>query len=77
MNFDADARHGFAGEVRLLDFFELNSAIDGSVNGVVSAHESSWAGDLSSASLTDEDFASLNFLAAKTLNAEALAGVVV
>ncbi len=77
MNFDASAWHALAGEVTLLGLHESNFAIDCGMNREVAAHESAWASELSSASLADENFASLDLLATETLNTKSLTGVVV
>ena len=75
--FDASAWHAFAREVILLGFYENNFTIDGCMNGVVAAHEGARTGNLRSASLTNEYFASLYLLATETLDAKSLAGIVV
>ena len=68
---------GFAGELGFLDSLKGNDAGLSSVDGVVAAHVCALTGDLGSACLADEYFAGVNFLAAETLDAEALARVVV
>ena len=77
VNFDAGARHALAREVILLGLDDDNLAVDSGMNGEIAAHESAWAGNLGSASLTDENFASLDLLATETLDAKSLAGIVV
>ena len=77
MNFDASARHAFAGEVILLGLYEDDLAINCGMDSEVAAHESAWAGNLSCASLANENFTSLDLLATKTLDAKSLAGIVV
>ena len=47
------------------------------MDGVVAAHVCALTSDFRSACLADEYFAGINFLAAETLDAEALARVVV
>ena len=77
VNFDAGARHALAREVILLGLNEDNFAINSGMNSEVAAHESARAGKLRSASLTDENFASLDLLTTETLDAKSLAGIVV
>ena len=68
---------GLASEGRLLDLLEADDTTVSGVDGVVAAHVCALTGDLGSACLADEYFAGVNFLAAETLDAEALARVVV
>ena len=68
---------GFAGEFGFLDLFESDDTRLSGVDGVVAAHVRALAGDLGSACLADEYLAGVDFLAAETLDAEALARVVV
>ena len=68
---------GFAGELGFLDLLEGDNTGLGGVDGVVAAHVRALTGDLGSACLADEYFAGVNFLATETLDAEALARVVV
>ena len=68
---------GFAGEFGFLDLFESDDTGFSSVDSVVAAHVRTLTGDLGSACLADEYLAGVNFLAAETLDAEALARVVV
>ena len=77
VDFDAGAGEGTAREVSFLGFYEMNGTVDGGMDGVVAGKEGTWAGDFGTAGLADEDFASFDFLAAKTFDAEALAGIVV
>ena len=77
VNFDAGATNALAGEVALLRLHEDDLAINSSVDREVAAHESAWASKLRSAGLADENFASLDGLATKALDAEALASIVV
>ena len=77
VNFDASAADILAGEVILLGLNEDDLTINGGMDGEVAAHESARTSDLCSASLTDENFAGLNSLATKALDAEALASIVV
>ena len=77
MYFYASAWNALAGEVALFGLYEDYFTIDSSMDGEVAAHESAWAGNLGSASLTDENFASLDLLATETLDAKSLAGIVV
>ncbi len=77
VNFDAGARNAFAREVIFLGLHKNNFAIDGCMDGKIAAHEGARTGNLRSASLTDEDFASLDLLATETLDAKSLAGIVV
>ena len=77
MNFDAGAWEALAGEMSFLGLDEDDLTIDGGVNRKVAAHESARAGDFRCASLADENFTSLDLLAAKTLDAKSLAGIVV
>ena len=77
MNFDAGAANALTREVALLGFHEDNLTIDGSMNREVAAHESARASKFRSAGLADENFASLDGLATKALDAEALASIVV
>lgn len=69
MDFDAGAREGAAGEVGFLGFDEVDSAVDGSMNGIVAGEESARTGDFGTASLADENFTSFYFLAAKAFDA--------
>ena len=75
-NFDANARNGFAREVRLFGLDESDSAVFRGVNREVARHVSARACEFSRAGLADEDFASLNFLPAKALDTKTLTGVV-
>lgn len=77
MNFDASALNVLAGEVALLGFHKDDLAINSSVNCEVAAHESARASNFGCTGLADEDFASLDGLATKALDAEALASIVV
>ena len=77
VNFYASAWNAAAGEVILLSLNEDDLAIDGSMNREITAHESARAGDLSCTGLANENLASLNGLATKALDAEALASIVV
>lgn len=76
-NLDAGARDGFAREEGFLSFGETHDAGFFGVDGEVAGHIGAEAGNLSSAGLADDNFASVDFLAAKALDAEALTGVVV
>ncbi len=77
VNFDTSARYALTREVALFGLHEDNLTINGSMDSEVAAHESAWASNLRSAGLTNENFASLDLLATKTLDAKSLAGVVV
>ena len=77
VNFDTGARYALAREVMLLGLNENNFTVDGCMDGKITAHEGARTGNLRSASLTDEDFASLYLLATETLDAKSLAGIVV
>ena len=77
MNFDAGALDVLAREVALLGLHEDDLAINGSVDREVAAHESARASELGCTGLADENFASLDGLATKALDAEALASIVV
>ena len=77
VNFDASAWHAFARKMMFLGFDEENLTIDCGMDSVIAAHKSAWAGNLRSASLADENFASFNLLTAKALDAKSLAGIVV
>ncbi len=77
VNFDTGARNAFAGEMIFLSFDKNDFTIDSCMDGKIAAHESAGAGNLRSASLADEDFASLYELATETLDAKSLAGIVV
>ena len=77
VNFNTGARHALAREVALLGLHEDNLTINSCMDGEVAAHESARTGKLRSTGLTDENLASLNGLATKTLDAKSLAGVVV
>lgn len=68
---------GFAGETASFDFFEADDAVFGGVDGEVAAHVGTVTSLLGRAGLANQDFAGADFLAAKTLDAEALTGVVV
>ena len=68
---------GFAGELGFLDSLEGDDTGLSSVDGVVAAHVCALTSDFRSACLADEHFAGVNFLATETLDAEALARVVV
>jgi hypothetical protein len=71
------ARHGFASKFAFFNFGKGNDAIDSRMNRKVAANVGARACKLGAAGLTHENLASLNSLAAKTLNAEALTSVVV
>ena len=77
VNFNTSARHAFAREVALFGLYEDDLTINGCMDGEVAAHKVARTCEFSSASLTNEYFASLYLLAAKTLNAKSLAGIVV
>lgn len=77
MNFDAGAANALAGEVAFLGLHEDDFAVDSSMNREVAAHESARASELGCTGLADENFASLDGLATKALDAEALASIVV
>ncbi len=77
VNFDAGAWNAFAREVIILGLYENNFTIDGCMDGEIAAHEGARTGNLRSASLTDEDFASLYLLATETLDAKSLDSIVV
>ena len=77
MNFDASTANGLAREVALLGLHEDDLAVDGCVDSEVAAHESARASELGCTGLADENFASLDGLATKALDAEALASIVV
>ena len=77
VNFDAGAANALAREVALLGLHEDDLAIDSGVDREVAAHESARASKFRSAGLADENFASLDGLATKALDAEALASIVV
>ena len=55
----------------------MDCSVDRGVNCEVAAHKSAWPGDFRTASLADENFASFNFLTAKTLDSKTLAGIIV
>lgn len=76
VNFDASAWNVVAREVGLFGLYESNFAINRGMDSEIATHKGAWAGDFCRASLTDEDFASLDGLAAKALDAKALAGVI-
>ena len=75
--FDAGAWKAATREVGLLGLNEDYLAIDCGMDSEVAAHESAWAGNLSCASLANENFTSLDLLATKALDAKSLAGIVV
>jgi len=77
VDFDAGAREGATGKVRLFGLFEVDNTVDGGVDSIILRDESAGAGDFGAAGLTDENFASLDGLTAKTFDAKTLAGVVV
>lgn len=77
MYFYASAWNALAGEVALFGLYEDYLTIDSSMDGEVAAHESAWARNLGSTGLADENFASLNLLTTKALDAKSLAGIVV
>lgn len=68
---------GFAGEFGFLDLFESDDTRLSGVDGVVAAHVCARTSDFRGACLADEYLAGVDFLAAETLDAEALARVVV
>ena len=68
---------GFAGELGFLDSLKGNDAGLSSVDGVVAAHVCACTSDFRGARLADEYLTGVDFLAAETLDAEALARVVV
>ena len=65
---------GFAGEALGFDLTEANDAVFGGMDGEVAAEVGAGAGLFGFADLADEDCTSRDFLATKTLHAEALAG---
>jgi hypothetical protein len=71
------ARHAAARESADFAGLEGDDAVFGGVDGEVTAHFGAGTGTLGHADLADDDLAGLNFLAAKKLNAKALAGAVV
>ena len=77
VNFDASAWHILAGKMAFLGLNEDNFAINSGMNSEVAAHESARASELGCTGLADENFASLDGLATKALDAEALASIVV
>ena len=76
MNLDADTGEGLAGEVGLFGLDEGDDAVSGGMDGEIAGDVGSLASNLRGASLADDDFAVLDFLATKTLHAETLAGVI-
>ncbi len=76
---DADlrARGGAASERTFSDFLEADDAFFFSVNREITAKVCARASNFRATSLADEDFACIDFLATKTLDAEARTGVVV
>ena len=58
-------------------FDKSNYAVFGSVDSEITGHIGARASDFGGTSLTDENFAVFDFLAAKALNAEALTSIVV
>ena len=75
-DFDADARDGFPGEVGLFRLDEGDDAVFFGVDGEVAGHVSPLAGELSGAGLANENLASLDPLATKAFDAEALTSVI-
>ncbi len=75
-HFYSYAGEGATGEVGLFGFNESDYAVFSCVNRKVSRHISTRAGNFSGAGLADENFAVFDFLATETLNAEALASIV-
>jgi len=71
------ARNRFASKVAFFNFIERNDTVDGSVNGKILADKRTGSGNLGATGLSYEDFAGVDRLAAKSLNTEALSGVVV
>lgn len=74
--FDEDlgAAFGFAGETLGFDVLESDAACNGRVDSEVAAHVCAWTSLLGLTNLADKHFASVDLLATKTLDAEALAG---
>lgn len=75
MLFDRDfgAADRAAAEGTDLTAGHLDDAVAGGVDGEIAAHHGAAAGALGHADLTDDDLAVFDFLAAKQLDAEALA----
>jgi hypothetical protein len=67
----------FASKFSLLHLSKCNDTVNGSVNSEVAADVCTRTCNFSAASLADENFASADFLATKTLNTEALTCIVV
>jgi hypothetical protein len=77
LNDNLRAWNGLASEFAFFDFGKLDDAVNGCVNGKVAADVRTRTRNLGAASLADQYFASTDFLAAETLDAEALTSVVV
>lgn len=77
MYFYASAWNALAGEVAFLSLNKNYLTIDSCMDSEVAAHEGAWARNLGSTGLADENFASLNLLTTKALDAKSLAGIVV
>jgi len=69
MDFDAGARKRTTGEMGFFGFDEMDSTVNGGVDGVIARLKSAWTGDFGIASLADDNFASFDFLATKTFDA--------
>jgi hypothetical protein len=74
LNDDLGTAFSFAGKALCFDFPEADGTIYSSVDGEVTAEVGAFAGLLGFANLSDENFASTDFLAAKTLHTESLTG---
>jgi hypothetical protein len=76
-NLNFRTRHSFARERAHAPRDEFHYAVTSSVNGEIAAHVSARAGNFCCANLADNHFSFANFLAAKTLDTQAVASVVV
>lgn len=67
---------GLAAKTALLDFAKTDDTVNGSVNRKVTTYERARSGNLGRTGLTNQYFASADFLTAKALNAKSLTGII-
>ena len=77
LNNNLNTRDSFTSEFAFANLVESNSAVNCGMDRVVFANERTWSCNLSRSGLSDQNFASTDFLTAKTLDAQSLTGVIV
>jgi hypothetical protein len=73
---DLSSWNSFAGEFAFFDFDKTDDTIDCGVDSEVTAHVRTGARNLGATGLADENFTCADFLATKTLDAEALTSII-